>query len=365
MINYFLVFFILLIVSVIFFLLYERYFRPKTKSGSELYVEALCNLLDGRKETAFSQLRQVVAQDSNNIDAYLRLGQILREYKKPDQALQVHKDLTLRFGLSPNQKVDILRQLYADYMELENSDMAQAALKEITQIKPRDRWALIKLLELQKKERRWDDAYETAVMLLKVEGNKSKKPLASFKYFMGEELYQKREYHKARILFKDALGFDPSFVPAYLAIGDSYADENRYEDAVNFWNKLIASVPDQGHQVIERLKKVLFDLGRYGEIDRICESILKHSPKNLEARLCLAEFYEKKGDMDLAEKILVEITDDYPNDIKAIVELIRIYLEKGEKKKIEELIKTLENKKQKYHHNGTNKIINTSLIGMQ
>jgi lipopolysaccharide biosynthesis regulator YciM len=364
MAEYFITFIILMVLAAIFYLLYDRYVNRPVKTESELYVEALRDLLDGKQESAFTKLRQVVVEDANNIDAYIRLGQILRDNKKPDRALQVHKDLTLRAGLSVDEKTEILQQLYADYLDLNDLDMAQAALKELVTLKSRDRWAYTQLLELQKKSEAWDEAYDTAVMLLKIEGNKSKKPLAAFKYHMGEALYKKREYHKARVLFKEALGFDPTFVPAYLSIGDSYYEEKRFEDAVNFWNKLISAVPNEGHRVIERLKKTLFDLGRYGEIHSICEDILSHAPRNLEARLCLAEFHEKKGDSDLAEQVLVGVVDDYPNEIKAVTELIRIYLEKGDSGKIQQLVRSVEQKRQKLQFNTASPVADTSLIGI-
>lgn len=362
--EYLFTFLILAIVAAVFYMVYDRYLTRPVKTSSDMYVEALQDLLDGRQESAFTKLRQVVIENPDNIDAYVRLGQILRDNNKPDRALQVHKDLTLRSGLSEDEKVEILRQLNADYVALNDLDMAEAALKEIITIKPRDRWALVNLLDVQKKTQAWDDAYTTAVMLLKIEGNKSKKPLAAFKFHMGEDLYKKREYHKARILFKEALGFDPGFVAAYLAIGDSYYDEKRYEDAVNFWKKLIAAVPDQGHQVIEPLKKTLFDLGRYGEIHGICQEILKDSPRNLEARLCLAEFHEKKGDTDLAEQILSGIVDDYPHEIKAVMELIRIYMGRGDTAKVQDLVRTIEHKRQKQQFRTASRIADTSLIGI-
>ena len=347
MTEYILMFSFLLVTTMVLYYLYERYFAHKSKTSSDIYLEALKDLLDGKQEKAFSKLREVVAEDSSNIDAYIRLGVILRENNKPAQALQVHKDLTLRSGLPVDLKAEILKHLYYDYSDLKEYDTAEAALRELVEIKPKNRWALIKLLEIQKSQLKWDEAYETAVRLLKIEENKSKKPLAEFKFHMGEQLFKKREYHKARILFKEAIGLNPQYVDAYLAIGDSYQAEARFEDALNFWNKMISNVPQQGHQVIERLKKVLFELGRYGEMNKICENILSHAPKNLAARLCLAEFYEKKGDADLAEVILVSIIDDYPNDMKSVVELIRIYLEKKNTKKIEQLLKTIDHKLQK------------------
>lgn len=324
------------------YLAYERHNRRNRKAESDLYIQALQDLLNERPEAAFTKLRQVVAEDTNNIDAYLRLGQILRVYKQPERAVQVHKDLTLRTGLDRSDKTAILMQLTEDYITLGDNETAEKALKELIVIDPRSRWAHSHLLKVQERQQKWDQAYDTAVALLKLEGNKSKKPLARFKYQMAQQLYKKREYHKARIVFKEAIGLDPTHVEAYLAIGDSYAQEDRLEDAVNFWMKLISAVPDKGHLVIDRLKRVLFDLGRYGDIVNICENILEHSPKNLQARRTLAEFYEKKGDLDAATEKLESLIDDYPEDLSTIVEVIRIYSERGERRKLQDLLRRLE-----------------------
>jgi len=364
MTEYLLVFLVLLFGSVAFYLGYERYLNKSVKSASSLYVEALQDLLDGKEVAAFSKLRQVVAEDSSNIDAYLRLGQILRKNKKPERALQVHKDLTLRGGLAAADKANILRQLVLDYKDLKNYDMAEAALKELISLQPRDHWAHVNLLQIQKDAGKWEEAYDAAATILKLESNKSKKPLAVFKYHQGEQLYRQKDHHKARVLLKEAIGLDPSFVPAFLTIGDSYYEERRYEDAVNFWKKLIQAAPNQGHQAIARLKKTLFDLGRFGDIAQICEDILKHSPKNREARLTLAEFLEKKGELEAAEEILTQIVDDSPEDLKAIMELIRIYLERGDSKKINELFRVLEQRRERHQNSLQDKTVEAGLIGI-
>ncbi len=364
MTQYVLVFLILLAAAIAFYLVYDRYFKKAEKPVPSLYLEALQDLLDGKQVAAFSKLRQVVAEDSSNLDAYLRLGQILRENRTPARALQVHKDLTLRGGLSVAEKVAILHQLALDYEDLNDLDMAEAALREMIELEAQNHWARVRLLELQEKTGKWDEAYDTAAAILKLESNKSKKPLAVFKHHQGEQQYKKKEYHKARVLFKEAIGLDPSFVPAYLAIGDSYREEKRYEDAVNFWNKLISAVPDQGHLVIDRLKKTLFDLGRFDEITEICENILKHSPKNMEARFTLAEFSEKKGDLDSAEEILIQIVEDSPEDLRSVIELVRIYLERGETRKIHELFRNLEQRWEKLRNRANSERADAGLISI-
>jgi lipopolysaccharide biosynthesis regulator YciM len=336
-----------LAVTIGLYALIDRFFEKKTKSESAVYVDALRDLLDGREESAFSKLRQTVAEDSENLDAYLRLGQILRDYGKAERALQVHKDLTLRGGLKPLQKAAVLHQLAADYLALENFDMAEAAVKELLQNDSSNRWAHARLLEIQQRAEKWDEAYETAVTLLKIESNKSKKPLAVFKYKMGMALFKKREYHKARVLFKEALGLDPKYVEAYIAIGDSYTIEGRHEDAVTFWGKLIEAVPEHGHQVLDRLQKTLYDLGRFGDIESICLRIIEQVPDDVGSKLTLANILKKKGDLDGAEKLLAEVVEVKPGDVNIVMQLVRLYLEKRENQKLDRLFRMVERNYQK------------------
>jgi lipopolysaccharide biosynthesis regulator YciM len=364
MTQYFFVFFSLLICAAAFYVVYERFFRNRKKPDSSMYLSALRDLLDGRPETAFTKLRQVVADDSSNIDAYLRLAQILREHNKPDRALQVHKDLTLRTGLAKEQKTAILRQLGADYLALGELDTAQAAFKELTSIAPQDRHGYEQLLKTHKRLKQWDEAYDVAAQILKIEGNKSKKPLAVFRYQKGLELDQTGEHRKARVLFKEAIGLDDEFVLAYLAVGDSYLTEERFEDAVNFWNKLIAAVPAEGHLAIERLKKTLFDLGRYGDIADTCQGILKHSPKDFKVRMTLAKFYETKGEMDLAGELMLRIVEDEPENLTAILELVHLYLDQKAPQKIEALLRNLEQDREKRRKTTGDGVVDTTLIGI-
>jgi len=345
MTEYVLIFILLFVVAIGFYLGYERLFTKKRKHESTLYVEALRDLLDGRQEAAFSKLRQVVAADSTNHDAYIRLGQILRENSQPERAFQVHKDLTLRPGLTSEERIAILQQIAADCLETGELKLAEDALSEFIATDSDNHWGHTQRLPLHEKNKAWSAAYDEAAHILRLEGNKTKKPLARYKFQAAEQLYRKREYHQARILYKEALGLDPKLTSAYLAIGDSYRDEDRSEDAVTFWEKLITAVPEQGHLVIDRLKKTLFDLGRFGDIQGICESILEHDSKNLKARSALAEFYEKKGDLTQAVTLLEKAVDDHPEDNVAALELVRVHLESGNTTRVHELLRTWERRR--------------------
>ncbi|MCX6835986.1 MAG: hypothetical protein NTW07_12840, partial [candidate division Zixibacteria bacterium] len=170
MAEYVFEFLLLLLLVLAAYLVYERIISGGKKPESTVYIDALRDLLDGRQESAFTRLRQVVTEDANNLDAYLRLGRILRENNQPQRALQVHKDLTLRSGLSKAERGSILREIAADCLALNDLATCESALREQIDLDKNDHWAQSKLLALQENAQQWEAAYDTAVVILKLEG---------------------------------------------------------------------------------------------------------------------------------------------------------------------------------------------------
>ena len=77
--------------------------RPKSRKNTDsLYTDALNAMVRGDSDGAMRLLRDVVRQDTDHLDAYLQLGDILREDGNPQQAIKVHHSLTVRPGLSEN-----------------------------------------------------------------------------------------------------------------------------------------------------------------------------------------------------------------------------------------------------------------------
>ncbi len=339
----FIIIFLLAVIALILILFfYDRYKKDRKAKDPLLYIDGLKAMLDGYEEAAFSKFRQVVAEESDNIDAYIRIGNILRKYGKPDKALQVHKDLTLRHGLSPDEKKLILKSLALDFFDLKDAESARVTLEELLSLNGNDRWAIEKLLDIHCLNDDWEAAIETKEKLIKMDGKKSKAGLAIYKFLNGVKYFDDREYHKARVIFKEAVGMDAGCTPAYIFIGDSYLAENRLEDAVTIWRKMIHAIPDESQYVLGRLKKALFDLGKFGEISTICSEILAASPKNLAARLTLAEYYYKKGEYTNTAEHLNLALDEHPDSFMPTLELARLYLADGDRKKLGDLIDKLQ-----------------------
>ena len=83
-------------------------FKPKKKRRTEsIYTNALNAMVRGDTRTALSNLRDVVKQDSEHINAYLQMGNILRQDNNGQAAIKIHQSLMVRPNLNNEIRLDI------------------------------------------------------------------------------------------------------------------------------------------------------------------------------------------------------------------------------------------------------------------
>jgi lipopolysaccharide biosynthesis regulator YciM len=327
------------IFVIIYFLVKFR--REKIKPAQFLYIDGLKALLAGDVNLAFQKLKQVVSQDTKNVDAYLKLGDIFRKKKIYDKALRIHRELALRRSLSTEEQLDIKKSLALDYMESGNHSQAVAILNEILKLNERDTWAIQLLLSEYEQTGKWDEAFELRSKLFKHKKEKDRTILALYKVYKGKELASQGDYHRARVAYKEGLNYDDMCVPAYIFLGDAYYSEQRLDEAVNYWKKLLQMVPEAGYLVFNKLEKTLYELGSFGEISEIYEQVYKENPKDFHALFALASLDEKKGRSDEAQLKYNQILDIDPSFLPARLSLIRIYQEQNEIEKAKDMVDKL------------------------
>lgn len=311
------------------------------KPDLQVYIDGLRALLRGQDEAAFLKLKETVAADTGNIDAYLHLGEIFRRRKNPQVALQVHRDLTYRHNLKPEEKREILSALYHDFLDLKDTESAQKAISEILELFPSDRFGLREMLKMQERAEEWKEAAVTLRKIDKLDGQESKRQLALYKVFEGEALERQGDHHRARLFYKDAINFDKTCLAAYVAIGDSYETEKRIEDAIGYWSRVISVKPEEGQLVFERLKKGFFEVGRYGDYAEMLTTLLQSCPTHLTARLELAYFLEKKAERDSAREHYTIALDNHPESFLAKLGLYRLHRETGRREAADMLFKQI------------------------
>ncbi|MGB8656535.1 MAG: tetratricopeptide repeat protein [Candidatus Zixiibacteriota bacterium] len=328
------------IVFTITAFFWSRAKREREKASPKLYMDALRTLIAGEEKAAFQKLREVARREPENVDAFLKLGDLFRNSKRYDKALQIHKELLLRPSLTLEEKTEVLKSMAQDYSTSGNHDRAIAVLLDLYKENEKDEWVASRLLLEYEETAKWEEAFDLRKKTSDRREGQTSKILALYKVFWGRARADSGELHKARVAYKEALNYDENCVPAYIYLGDAYYEDERPKDAVEYWKKLVETVPERGYLVFAKLEKTLFELGEYGDMTEVYENILSRNPRNVFALFSLARITEKKGLIESAVDQYRQILDIDPSFSSARLSLARLYLSEGRK---EESIDLLDN----------------------
>ena len=337
-------------IGFLFFYIFRL--KPNRKTGSkELYSEGLDMMINGLQRSAYNNFKKIVDMDTNNIKAYLRLGQVLRESGNAKNALKIHKGLTIRQNLSSYDKLELYKNISLDYFDLGNTEKAIEQASKILKLDSKNSWAISKLITYHIKLNNWVKATEYLETFQRI--NKSPNPhkLGLFTIQQGRILLNENSFNSARRKFEKALAIDPTLNAAYYFIAESYSREsdkyfNRAEkiddknneeykklfdqalislsNAIPMWIKYSKSKPKQSWMVIHLLKDALFALDRYDELEYILKEIMDQDENNSEVIATLADMYAHKGDLDNALEIVNSSFQKNSNSL--IIKLIKLKL---------------------------------------
>jgi len=335
------IFWIFAIAAAVFAYMWTRTHKRRTSQAPRLYMEALRALVDGDDRTAFDRLKMTANEDSNNLDAYLKLGDLLRKRGRIDRAIKVHEELTLRRGLSKTGTIAVHKSLALDHLGAGDHTAAESSLLKIVEVDKENAWAADQLVALYAQSGRFDAAFEQRRMVMKRTGQSDGHTLALYKTLAGTQQAAAGKKHEARVSYKEALSYDEQCLPALLYLGDAYWEDGRPEDAVEWWTRLAASKPEAAHIVFGRLERAYFELGQYGEINKFYERILEKSPNNPGALLGLADLSLKKGEFDRALRRYHQVLEIDPNNLPARAGIIRSLAQQDRWQQIAEEVDTL------------------------
>ena len=337
-------------IGFLFFYIFRL--KPNRKTGSkELYSEGLDMMINGLQRSAYNNFKKIVDMDTNNIKAYLRLGQVLRESGNATNALKIHKGLTIRQNLSSYDKLELYKNISLDYFDLGNTDKAIEQASKILKLDSKNSWAISKLITFHIKLNNWEKATEYLETFQRI--NKSPNPhkLGLFTIQQGRILLNENSFNSARRKFEKALAIDSTLNAAYYFIAESHSREsdkyfNRAEkiddknneeykklfdqalislsNAIPMWIKYSKSKPKQSWMVIHLLKDALFALDRYDELEYILKEIMDQDENNSEVIATLADMYAHKGDLDNALEIVNSSFQKNSNSL--IIKLIKLKL---------------------------------------
>lgn len=282
------------------------YFQPKQLAKTEsIYTNALNAMVRGDKRTALKHLRDVVKQDTNHVDAYLQMGDILREEGNAQAAIKIHQSLTVRPNLKNDIKLHIHKSLALDYEQLAQLAKARSEVELLLKLDKRNLWANEFLLALFEKQQDWDKATQVSKTIQKVKKLEDSNQIARFLVFKGMDNLEKGKVEEAIRVFESAVKTAPEFEKTYLCLGDLYLDKRELVKAIDNWEKYALLNPGNGKMIYSKIESALFDLGRFSEVENFYKRIVDKDPSNLSALTKLANVLEEKGEHNSA-LILVE-----------------------------------------------------------
>ena len=338
---------ILVVILAIFLFINFDYNSKYKKTEKDLYYEALDQLLIGKLKEAYSTLLALIKNDTNNVKAYLKLGQVLREIGKPDRALKVHKSLLIRKDLTSYERIELLKNISLDYKNLNRVDDAIQQSLDVLKLDKHNEWALSELVDLYKLIDDWNSSKKYLQTYQKITGDLDSRILGLYVAKQGQIELKKEDFSKARLLFEEAVNMSNDLGICYKLIADSYSSESELmyqkseEDggeeflqdakdllskALSMWIKYAQNRPSQTREVLYLIKDALFTLDRYSEIEFILKDLLERDSNNIDALIDLADYYSSQGENQKSVSLLDSIKDISKDSVLAHMVRLKLKL---------------------------------------
>jgi len=282
-------------------------------------------MVRGEKSRTISLLKQVVKNDSGHVQAYLQLGNIIRE-ENPEQAVKIHQSLTVRPNLKIDLLVDIHKSLAIDYETLGLNYKAKIEAEKILSIEKRNLWALAYLIKYSENEKEWDIAANLLKQLGRITGKNNNDSLAKLEVYKGLEKLKDGDFDASKIFFLKAVKLAPDYPKSYKYLGNVYAKTRDLVKAIDCWESYALIDSRNGYEIYSKIESALFDLGRYSEVENFYKRVLENDKENFQAIICLANVLEEKGErveaISLVDNFLIDKKGDVRTDLMKLKLLI-------------------------------------------
>ena len=288
-------------------------------------MDALNAILMADKRKAIVLLSNIVKKDSEHINAYLQLGNLLRE-DDPDRAIKIHQMLTVRQNLPKETRIEILKSLSLDYDRVGELEKAKVEGEKVLKIDKSNHWAFSFLLMIGEKTEDWDYAEKKAKEMQKIEGSNYKADLSVYTLQKGVKNLKNNNIEEAENLFRKAINDSPNYGLPYKYLGDIKNIKRDLVKAVENWEKYMELSPNESHKVFDSIETALFDLGRYSEVEKFYRKVLNENPSDINAGLRLANVLNEKGENKSAIALIDEFIDQKEASISVMLMKLKLSL---------------------------------------
>jgi lipopolysaccharide biosynthesis regulator YciM len=308
--------------------------REALAESTDPFVDGLEAMVRKDWKEAARLFRSAVERNSDNIRAYEQLGRVYRELGDGQRAMKIHRELTVRHGLSDGDRARVQLELARDLRQMGRIEEALEMVSKAIRSDRRNVSSLVTQLELFESQDRWDEALDVLKKIESLSGREQNMRRGLIKVEQARVKMEEGAGRAGRVLLNEALKLNKACAAAYLLMGDSYQSEDRMEEAIQYWEQLPFEAPDHAQLVFDRLERYYFETGRFSEMENFYSRVIASKPKNTDAYIALAGFYQRKGEYDQAIRTLDEGLEKLTGNLSLSRMMVRLLARSGDTKRL-------------------------------
>ena len=268
--NFQIIFIITLSLALLIFYIVKN--RSKNvPSDTEAFNHALKALVNGKKEQAYVLLREIIAKDSSNVDAYLLLGDIVRE-KDVKQAIKIHQTVILRPKIGKDKKIEAHTALSKDFLAENNFVRAENELNNIIKMDKSNKWALLNLKEIATKNNNWKDALNFEKKLMNIDINHKKNDESMLNYYIAMD-YKSKDNIKNYVYYLEKSASCEKVHPDSLLELANHNIDN-VDLAITYYKLYAKNKLSERTMAYNKIENLLFDNQRFDDVEILYKDLL-------------------------------------------------------------------------------------------
>jgi lipopolysaccharide biosynthesis regulator YciM len=324
---------IILLIGIVLGRLWAFFIHQSAKAKSRRqiyglanYIQGLNYLIYGEKDLAILQLGEAARKNSENVEIFLTLGNLLRKKGQVERAIQIHQGLLHRSDLEPAERTQVLYCLGMDFKSAGFIDRSLKIFEDLLNREPDNTLVLQQMEMLQEDLQNWQRAYELQQKIIKKTKSEDNSVLGFLQNELGKAAWEKGDIKSAIKYFNNAISLYEYTYPAYLNLGDIYFEQDRYKDAVDIWEKIAAISPNKANLVFDRLKEAHKALNQEEKFKRFFSHLAEKNPHNWRCHYLLSRIAREEDNWPAASAALKKAITIKPDSLSLHQAFCRLLL---------------------------------------
>lgn len=238
-----------------------RHLVRESRALPRSYFAGLNFLLNEQPDRAIDSFIEATSKDPQTVELQFALGNLFRRRGETDRAIQIHQALAAREDVRAEQRLNARLELGLDFLKAGLLDRAEETFVGLRGSAV-DIEALHHLLDIYQQEKEWHKAIDIARALPENESHRAQKDIAQFLCELATQALAQSRMGDARSLLGEALATHRKCVRALMLLGDAAAAEQKWEEAIEHWQRIEQQNPVYLALVASRMADAYRKLGR-------------------------------------------------------------------------------------------------------